>query len=74
MADPKLAERTTGYVMGGISPLGQRKGLPTVLDESALALETIHVGAGRRRLEIELSPADLLALTGGRALPIAARR
>jgi len=74
MADPKLAERTTGYVTGGISPLGQRRQLPTVLDESALSFETIHISAGRRGLEIELAPADLLALTGGRTLPIAARR
>ena len=74
LADPKLAERTTGYVTGGISPLGQRKQLPTVIDESAFAYETIHVSAGRRGLEIELTPADLLSLTGGRALPIATRR
>jgi len=74
IADPKLAERTTGYVTGGISPLGQRKRLPTVLDESALAFETIHVSAGRRGLEIELAPTDLLALTAGRAMSIAAHR
>ena len=74
MADPKLAERTTGYVAGGISPLGQRKPLPTVLDESAFDLETIHVSAGQRGLEIELAPADLLALTGGQALRIAKTR
>jgi len=74
MADPKLAERTTGYVTGGISPLGQRKKLPTFVDDSAFAFETIHVSAGRRGLEIELAPEDLLDLTGGRVLPIAAHR
>ncbi len=74
MADPKAAERATGYVTGGISPLGQRRRLPTVLDDSALAFETIHVSAGRRGLELELAPADLLALTGGRAAAVASRR
>lgn len=74
MATPADAERITGYVTGGISPLGQRKRLPTVLDESALAFDTIHVSAGRRGLEIELTPADLLTLTGGEARPIAVRR
>lgn len=74
MADPKVAERTTGYVAGGISPLGQRKALPTVIDQSALEHETIHISAGRRGLEIELAPADLLALTHGEAKPISVRR
>ncbi len=74
MADSKLAERTTGYVAGGISPLGQRKQLPTVIDESAFEFDTVVVSAGRRGLEIELAPADLLALTGGQALRIARTR
>ena len=71
MADVKSAERATGYVAGGISPLGQRRALPTVVDESALAFDTIHVSAGRRGLEIELSPADLVRLTGARVQRIA---
>ena len=71
MADVKAAERATGYVAGGISPLGQRRALPTVVDESALAFDTILVSAGRRGLEIELSPADLVRLTGARVQRIA---
>lgn len=71
MADPALAERTTGYVRGGISPLGQRKRLRTVVDASAGAHPTVCVSAGRRGLEVELSPADLTALTGAVVAPIA---
>jgi Cys-tRNA(Pro)/Cys-tRNA(Cys) deacylase len=71
LAEQADAERATGYVAGGISPLGQRRRLPTILDESALAHETIHVSAGRRGLEIELSPQDLVALTGAETRPVA---
>ncbi|GHD97846.1 Cys-tRNA(Pro) deacylase [Streptomyces alanosinicus] len=70
MADPALAERTTGYVRGGISPLGQRKRLPTVLDDSAKAHGTICLSAGRRGLEVELSPGDLAQLTSAVLAPI----
>lgn len=70
MADPAAAERTTGYVLGGISPLGQRKKLPTVIDESALEYETVFCSAGRRGLEIELAPTDLVRLTSARTAPI----
>jgi len=70
MADPSLAERTTGYVRGGISPLGQRKKLRTVLDASAAAHSTICISAGRRGLEVELSPDDLARLTAAVVAPI----
>ncbi|GAB13844.1 Cys-tRNA(Pro) deacylase [Arthrobacter globiformis] len=63
MADPAAAERRTGYVLGGISPLGQRQPSPTVVDESALTLDTILVSGGRRGLDVELDPRDLVRLT-----------
>ncbi len=64
LADRAVAERTTGYVRGGISPLGQRRALPTVIDESAAGFDTVFVSAGRRGLQVELAPADLVRLTG----------
>ena len=64
MANPADAERATGYVLGGISPLGQRRRLPTVLDQRALDHPTIYVSAGRRGLELALAPGDLVRLTG----------
>jgi Cys-tRNA(Pro)/Cys-tRNA(Cys) deacylase len=74
MAEPREAERATGYVLGGISPLGQRRRLRTLVDESALAFETVYVSAGRRGLELELAPADLVRVTGGRTATIARPR
>lgn len=72
MAEPAAAERATGYVTGGISPVGQRKRLPVVVDSSAAAHPTIFVSAGRRGLDIELTPADLLKATAATQAPIAA--
>ncbi|UNX53891.1 Cys-tRNA(Pro) deacylase [Georgenia sp. TF02-10] len=70
MADPAAAERATGYVRGGISPLGQRTALPTVVDAGALEHPTVLVSAGRRGLDVELAPTDLVALTGASTAPL----
>ncbi|MGA5301330.1 Cys-tRNA(Pro) deacylase [Nucisporomicrobium flavum] len=63
LADRAAAERSSGYVRGGISPLGQRKRLPTVIDDSATGLDRMYVSAGRRGLQVSLAPADLIRLT-----------
>jgi Cys-tRNA(Pro)/Cys-tRNA(Cys) deacylase len=63
LADRAAAERSSGYVRGGISPLGQRKRLPTVVDDSATALDRMYVSAGRRGLQVALAPDDLIRLT-----------
>jgi Cys-tRNA(Pro)/Cys-tRNA(Cys) deacylase len=70
LADTVKAERTTGYVAGGISPLGQRRALPTLVDETALEHDTVFVSAGRRGLEIELAPGDLVSLTQATVRPL----
>lgn len=74
MADPAAAERATGYVVGGISPLGQRRPLPTVLDASAGDQPTILVSAGRRGLQVELAPADLARVASATLAPIGRAR
>ncbi len=71
MAEVDRAERATGYVAGGISPLGQRTSHPTVLDESALGHPSVLVSGGRRGLDVELAPDDLVQLTNARVAPIA---
>ncbi len=73
MAQPTDAERSSGMVVGGISPVGQRKALPTVLDESIHQHESVLISGGRRGLDIELAPEDLIRLTRGRCAPIARR-
>lgn len=71
LADKQQAERATGYVVGGISPLGQRRRLPTTIDQSAFAFDTILVSAGRRGVQIELAPQDLVSLTNATTKTIA---
>ncbi|THG35007.1 Cys-tRNA(Pro) deacylase [Glaciibacter flavus] len=74
LADPRLAERRSGYVVGGISPIGQKTPLRTVVDETAILFETVLVSGGRRGFDIELAPDDLCAATGAVYAPISARR
>ena len=69
--DPAVAERATGYVVGGMSPFGQKRRLSTIVDDSASGWPTVFVSGGRRGLELELAPADLVALTGASLAPIA---
>jgi Cys-tRNA(Pro)/Cys-tRNA(Cys) deacylase len=70
IAEPALAERSSGYVVGGISPIGQRKRLTTVVDESAMGHPTVYVSAGRRGTDLELAPADLVAATSAQVAPV----
>jgi Cys-tRNA(Pro)/Cys-tRNA(Cys) deacylase len=70
MADPAAAERATGYVTGGISPLGQRRALPVVVDATALDFDTVFCSAGQRGLQIEIAPADLVRAAGAEVAPI----
>lgn len=71
MAHRHVAERATGYVAGGISPIGQKRAHSTVIDDSASAWPTLYVSAGRRGMDVEVTPADLIALTRAQAAPIA---
>ncbi|GAA1144589.1 Cys-tRNA(Pro) deacylase [Nocardioides aquiterrae] len=70
MADVAAAERATGYVAGGISPIGQKRPHPTVLDETAMAFDTVYVSGGRRGLDLGIAPADLVRATNATVAPI----
>ncbi|HEU5036015.1 MAG TPA: Cys-tRNA(Pro) deacylase [Nocardioides sp.] len=70
MADVAAAERATGYVAGGISPVGQKRPHPTVLDETAMTFDTVYVSGGRRGLDLGIAPADLVRATGATVAPV----
>ena len=71
LADPRAAERSSGYVLGGLSPIGQRTSLPTVIDSSAQGLATMYVSGGKRGLQVGLAPDDLARVIGATFAPIA---